>query len=63
MRIIQTQSNIDYHLNSMLESAIDLFSFLVLPGKAFQNLKVSSPAPVTMVSPDGFIAKKSTRLV
>jgi hypothetical protein len=29
-------------------------------GKIFQNLKVSSPAPVTIVVPYGFIAKYST---
>jgi hypothetical protein len=46
----------------MLDSAIDLFYFLTLLGKAFQNLSVSSPAPVTIVYPEGFIAKKSTRL-
>jgi hypothetical protein len=32
-------------------------------GKTFQNLRVSSPAPVTMVSPLGFIARNKTRLV
>ena len=52
-----------YHLNSIVERQFDLFSFLALPGNTFQNLRVSSPAPVTMVSPVGFIAKKSTRLV
>jgi hypothetical protein len=37
-----------------------LFTF---PGNVFQNLSVSSPAPVTIVSPDGFMARKRTRLV
>lgn len=50
------------HLNSILDKAMDLFYFFVLLGNAFQNLNVSSPAPVTMVYPDGFIAKKRTRL-
>ena len=31
-------------------------------GKTFQNLKVSSPAPVTIVYPVGFILKNKTRL-
>jgi hypothetical protein len=46
----------------MLDSTMDLFSFFALLGKAFQNLSVSSPAPVTMVSPDGFMARNKTRL-
>lgn len=32
-------------------------------GKTFQNLNVSSPAPVTIVYPLGFIAKNRTLLV
>lgn len=51
------------HLNSKVESILGLLSFLTLPGKTDQNLSVSSPAPVTMVSPEGFMARKSTRLV
>lgn len=47
----------------MLDRAMDLFYFLILLGKAFQNLNVSSPAPVTMVSPEGFMARNRTRLV
>jgi hypothetical protein len=35
--------------------------FLVL-GKTFQNLSVSSPAPVTIVLPQGLIAKYKTLL-
>lgn len=31
-------------------------------GKTFQNLNVSSPAPVTIVSPDGDIDRYNTRL-
>lgn len=50
------------HLSSILDSAIDLFYFFTLLGKAFQNRSVSSPAPVTMVSPEGFMAKKRTLL-
>ena len=46
----------------MLDKAIDLFYFFILLGKAFQNLSVSSPAPVTIVSPEGFMARKRTRL-
>ena len=34
------------------------FSFF---GKIFQNLNVSSPAPVTIVVPSGFIARYNTR--
>lgn len=34
---------------------------LPLLGKAFQNLKVSSPAPVTIFSPHGLMLKYSTR--
>ena len=41
---------------------LDLASLLV-SGKTFQNLNVSSPAPVTIVCPEGFIAKNSTLLV
>jgi hypothetical protein len=41
---------------------LELFDTLAL-GKTFQNLKVSSPAPVTIVSPLGFIARNRTRLV
>ena len=29
-------------------------------GNTFQNLKVSSPAPVTIVSPSGLMAKNNT---
>lgn len=29
-------------------------------GKTFQNLKVSSPAPVTIVDPSGLVAKYKT---
>ena len=29
-------------------------------GNIFQNLRVSSPAPVTIVSPSGLIAKNNT---
>lgn len=32
-----------------------------IDGKTFQNLKVSSPAPVTIVEPSGLVAKYSTR--
>ena len=41
--------------------------FLVAPsdrlGNTFQNLRVSSPAPVTIVLPSGLIAKYRTRYV
>ena len=40
-----------------------LFYYFLAQGKTFQNLSVSSPAPVTIVSPEGFIAKKRTLLV
>lgn len=59
---IKHSNNIKNHLSSILDNATDLFYFFVLLGKVFQNLSVSSPAPVTIVSPDGFIAKKRTRL-
>ena len=32
-------------------------SLLLGPGKAFQNRKVSSPAPVTIVCPSGDMAR------
>lgn len=50
------------HLSSILDNPLALLSFLTFPGKAFQNLSVSSPAPVTMVSPEGLIARKRTLL-
>ena len=34
-----------------------------LPGKTFQNLNVSSPAPVTIVWPHGDIARYNTRIL
>lgn len=34
-----------------------------IDGKTFQNLSVSSPAPVTIVEPSGLVAKYSTRQV
>lgn len=37
--------------------------YVLTEGKTFQNLNVSSPAPVTIVCPEGFIAKNNTRLV
>ncbi len=58
----KNSKNMFNHLSSILDSAMDLFYFLTLLGKAFQNLRVSSPAPVTMVYPEGFIAKKRTLL-
>lgn len=36
------------------------YSFLVVYGKTFQNLRVSSPAPVTIVFPSGLTAKYKT---
>ena len=38
-------------------------AFDFLPGKTFQNRKVSSPAPVTIVCPSGDIARYNTRYV
>lgn len=32
----------------------------LIEGKTFQNLKVSSPAPVTIVEPSGLVAKYKT---
>lgn len=46
---------IDYMVKS--DFIFDYFSRL---GKMFQNRNVSSPAPVTIVVPSGFIAKYST---
>ena len=40
-----------------LDLSLHYFYFL---GKMFQNLRVSSPAPVTIVVPSGFIAKYKT---
>lgn len=39
------------------------FAESLAPGKMFQNLRVSSPEPVTMVLPSGLMAKYSTRKV
>lgn len=39
---------------------VDVLILPSLPGKTFQNLSVSSPAPVTIVSPSGDIARYST---
>ena len=53
------------HLSSKVFKFDDLivFSRFLLDGKTLQNLSVSSPAPVTIVCPDGFIAKNNTLLV
>ncbi len=53
------------HLSSMVFKKVDFFDFpsVLVSGNTFQNLNVSSPAPVTIVCPDGFIAKNNTRLV
>lgn len=55
------------HLKSIFDGNNVLFpnmpSFLFLEGKTFQNLKVSSPAPVTIFCPQGDMAKYSTRYV
>jgi len=53
-----------YHRSTKLENIlvfkdVDRFE----EGNAFQNLSVSSPAPVTIVYPLGFIAKNKTLLV
>lgn len=45
--------------DSKYRSDLALVSFYFL-GKMFQNLSVSSPAPVTMVVPSGFMARYST---
>ena len=46
-------------LDGKRELAFPSFLFFKL-GKTFQNLKVSSPAPVTTVFPQGLIAKYKT---
>ena len=53
------------HLSSMVLRNVDFLDLIsvLAYGNTFQNLRVSSPAPVTMVWPDGFIAKNNTRLV
>jgi hypothetical protein len=57
-------SDVSTHLRTKLENKLGLVLVETLAlGKTFQNLRVSSPAPVTMVSPVGFIARNSTRLV
>lgn len=61
----------DYHLKSMLEGNNEEFPLPMTPapsaplllrdlGNTFQNLRVSSPAPVTMEDPSGLIARYST---
>ena len=56
---------IKYHLNIMLSVLRIPPDFLVAPsvrfGKTFQNRRVSSPAPVTIVLPSGLIARYRTR--
>jgi hypothetical protein len=56
---------LDNHRSIMLSVFRKLGVFLplvsLLLGKTFQNLKVSSPAPVTIVLPSGLIAKYKTR--
>jgi hypothetical protein len=43
---------------------LDFPSFLFFKlGKTFQNLRVSSPAPVTIVFPHGLIAKYKTLII
>lgn len=44
----------------MRELTLFLSTFLLLEGKTFQNLIVSSPAPVTIVYPSGLIDKYKT---
>lgn len=52
------------HLKTMLENILGFkLEDCFVVGNTFQNLNVSSPAPVTIVSPLGFIARKRTRLV
>ena len=46
-------------MESVLRVDLSLASFSFL-GKTFQKRKVSSPAPVTMVVPSGFMAKYKT---
>jgi len=56
---------IKHHLrqmDSVLRVDLSLHSFSFL-GKMFQKRKVSSPAPVTMVVPSGFIARYNTLYV
>ena len=68
--MIQHLNIISYWIDSMgqhqrsyiLDSMFEFISFLAFPGNTFQKRRVSSPAPVTIVSPDGFIARKSTLL-
>ena len=43
-------------IESVFRNDLSLPSFSFL-GNIFQNLKVSSPAPVTIVVPSGFMAK------
>ena len=47
------------HMDSVFKLDLSLHYFYFL-GKMFQNLRVSSPAPVTIVVPSGFIAKYKT---
>jgi hypothetical protein len=51
---------INFPQSSLLSRSRSLLSFR---GNAFQNRSVSSPAPVTMVSPSGLMARYSTRFV
>lgn len=54
-----------YHLISMVLKKFDFLQSIsfFLDENTFQKRRVSSPAPVTIVCPEGFIAKNRTRLV
>jgi hypothetical protein len=56
---------VNSHLNSIVFRNVDFLTLVSLfpVGNTFQNLSVSSPAPVTIVCPEGFIAKNNTLLV
>lgn len=53
-----------YHLKTILENILPFrLDDCLCEGKTFQNRSVSSPAPVTIVYPLGFIARNRTLLV
>ena len=48
-------------MDSKLRTDLVFSSYFSFLGKMFQNRRVSSPAPVTIDVPSGFIAKYNTR--
>ena len=65
LEIFRAQAPSKVHLRSMLDGIItdcvDERRPLLMLGKTFQKRRVSSPAPVTILCPQGLIERYSTR--